>query len=123
MNSAYKKISFKDIIEKKRIIEYDNDPNEIHYTYDEFIKIYDENIIAKNKKKILKQDLKKSDFLDEHSSFISNLLETLKDKQNFHGFMNDMKYNDMMNILYKNISVEKIIIDTEENEILDDEFY
>lgn len=122
MNSAYK-ISFKDIIEKKRIIEYDNDPNEIHYTYDEFIKIYDENIIAKNKKKILKPDFKKSDFLDEHSSFISNLLETLKDKQNFNGFMNDMKYNDMMNILYKNISVEKIIIDTEENEILDDEFY
>lgn len=125
MNSI---ISFKDIIDKKRIIEIDHS-KETRYTYDEFTNKNIEIAINKNiednlkHNKITKYEIDKYEFLDENDYFILDILDSIKEQYSIQGFINDMTYSDINNIIFKNIIIDKIIINDEENELLlDDDF-
>jgi hypothetical protein len=106
------KISFKDIIQKNN-----NLPiilNEKRYTYEEYKNIIKEQEFKK--KPINKKQKLIMDFLDENLSNICDSLNELKDKYSIDGFLNNVEYKNIFDIIIPNIIVDEIINDNEEND-------
>jgi hypothetical protein len=105
--------SFKDLI-KKTQNTYPQINCEKQYTYEEFNKIQNET-----KEDIILQEKYSQtihSFMDEQTTIICNYLNLIKDENNIKGFLNDMNYTDIMNIVMNNISVNEISVGDDEND-------
>lgn len=117
MTSIFKnqetKLSYKDILEtfNEQVIEKPKE--EVHLTYDEWIKI--DNI--KKNIKMKNEDIVKNNYIDDHLEQFIDLCEILKDTYSNNGFLNNIKYTDISNICIKNMIIREIIdTDSEEEE-------
>lgn len=90
--------------------------NEKEYTYDEFNELYNKKKTEKDL--LLKKKYKQLDhfFIDEHTPTICNFLNALKDENCSKGFLNDMNYTDIINLVMNNINVNEIINEGDEND-------
>lgn len=98
--------SFKDIIQSNNIDDNNNNDDE----YNEFKNKELNNTSLKIKDKLV------LDFIDEHLTTICNTIKDLKDINNINGFLNNIKYKDIIDILISNMNVDEIISDIDEND-------
>jgi len=108
-------ITFKDIIKKINNINYIKETTK-KYSYDDINILYENS----KEKKYIRKDKLTYDFLNENIIDIYNLLNDLKDQFNLEGFINKLNYNDIFDIIYRNIYIEEVIIENDENDIIED---
>ncbi len=97
------------------------------FTYEEFVKEYDEKQFNRRKYKNQKNHKCKkqkpiiSQFVSENIENITELFYNLKNDFKDKGFMNKGSFEDFVNVIKDSIDVEKIIYEEEEDFYEDDE--
>ena len=100
--------SFKDALLKENNVT----ANDITYSYEEVINLINtKNIIPK---KVYPSIL--HDYLDEQNGEICKILNDLKERYCIEGFMNEMSYMDVFDMMFEHTFVEEINNETDENE-------
>jgi len=106
MSDKNSKPSYRDIIEKVQEVLPEQNKEEKRITYEEWSKIFDESQIIK--KVYTKESIIKNNFIDDHLDQFINMTEILKEKNNFFGFFNSLRYYDIMNMCIKNMHIDEI---------------
>jgi len=109
------RLTFKDVIEAKNA--YNSSINEERYTYDEYMAIV-KGEEGREKKGInfSKKDKLTMDFIDENLTNICNCLNDLIERYNMDGFLNNVKYKDILNVITPNLKVDEIVNEFDEND-------
>jgi hypothetical protein len=123
MTSTIINKSFKDIIKKQQYtpVQIKNDKQ---YTYDEFIKLQDDK--RKTKESLIPKKYSETTmlFIDEQTINICNYLNIMKDENSSKGFLNDMNYKDIINLVMNNVTTNQISPrDDENDQSLDEDDY
>jgi hypothetical protein len=109
--------SYKDILSKNQAIDDDI----IKYNYDEIMTILCNDMKRKPKLEIHFTE-ETLEYMSEQNNYIYDIFKNLKENYSTFGFLNDMLFQDFNEIFLKNVEVETLIEENEENELsFDDE--
>ena len=109
--------TYKEIVSTNQII----DENIVQYNYDDMMDILCNDMKVKPKLEVHFSE-ETLDYMNEQNNYIYDIYRDLKEKYNSSGFLNDMLFKDFNEIVLKNVQVDVLIEEIEENELsFDDE--
>ena len=109
--------TYKEIVSKSEIA----DENIAKYTYDEMMDILCNDMRVKPKLELHFTE-ETLEYMNEQNNYIYDMYKDLKEKYDNFGFLNNMLFKDFNEILLKNVEVDILIEENEENELsFDDE--